>query len=92
MTAPVASTTGATALSPDVKLRKAAQAFEAVFLRQILGSARSSSLGEGLFDSDKTDQFRELSDAKLADTMAEGGALHVADLLVRKLGAKVSAK
>ena len=94
MTTPLASSapaTGTPAPAADAKLRKAAQAFEAVFLRQILGAARSSSLGDGLFESDQTDQFRELQDAKTADTMAQSGALHIADLLVQKLGARVTA-
>ena len=93
MTDPIASSpvaAGAAAPAADAKLRKTAQAFEAVFLRQILGAARASSLGDGLVDSEKTDQFREMQDAKLADTMAQGGALHIADLLVQKLGAKVA--
>jgi flagellar protein FlgJ len=76
--------------SPELaKLKKVGQQFEAVFLRQMIGSMRSASLGDGVFDSSATDQFREMSDAKMADTMAGKGALGVADLLVKQLGARL---
>lgn len=87
-----ASTTAATARTSaeQAKLRKAAQAFEAVFLRQMIGSMRTSSLGDGLFDSSASDQFRDMADSKLADSMAQKGALHIADMLVKQFGARVS--
>jgi flagellar protein FlgJ len=72
------------------KLKSVAKQFEAVFMRQLIGSMRSSSLGEGVFDSSATDQFRDMSDSKLADSMADKGVLHVADLLVKQFGAKLS--
>lgn len=71
------------------KLRKVGQQFEAVFLRQMIGSMRSASLGDGMFDSSATQQFRDMSDAKMADAMAGKGALGVADLLVKQLGARL---
>lgn len=80
----------APAAAPElVKLRKVAQQFEAVFLRQMIGSMRSASLGDGIFDSSATTQFRDMSDSKMADAMAGKGALGVADLLVKQLGARL---
>jgi len=78
--------------SPDqAKLKKAAQAFEAVFVRQLIGSMRSASgEGEGLFDSEATKQFQDMADAKTADAMAQKGALHIADMLVKQYGARLS--
>jgi flagellar protein FlgJ len=77
--------------APDqAKLKKAAQAFEAVFLRQMIGSMRTSSLGDGLFDSSASQQFRDMSDGKLADSMASKGALHIADMLVKQFGARLA--
>jgi len=76
--------------SPELaKLKKVGQQFEAVFLRQMIGTMRSASLGDGMFDSSATEQFRELSDAKMADAMSQKGALGVADLLVKQLGARL---
>jgi flagellar protein FlgJ len=74
----------------DDKLKNVAKKFEAVFMRQMIGTMRSASLGDGMFDSSATQQFRDMSDAKLADSMAEKGTLHVADLLVKQFGAKLS--
>jgi len=91
----IASTTAAAAkaATPEAdKLKEAAKQFEAVFLRQIIKSMRSASGsdGDGLFDSSSTQQFRDMSDAKLADQMAAKGTLHIADMLVKQYGARLS--
>ena len=91
----VATTTaiaGASKATPQAKadLEKTAKAFEAIFLRQMIATMRSSSLGDGLTDNDATGQFRDMSDARTADNMAETGRFGIADLLVRQLGAKVA--
>lgn len=72
------------------KLKKTAQQFEAVFLRQLIGSMRAASPGDGLFDTDSSKQFRDMSDAKTADNMASKGVLGIADLLVKQFGARLS--
>lgn len=72
-------------------LQKAAQQFEAIFLRQMMGAMRSASLAEGISDSSATDQFRDMADARTADSMASRGTLGIADMLMRQFGAKVSA-
>jgi flagellar protein FlgJ len=97
MTNPISTNTAAATTaapggaSPELaKLKKTAQAFEAVFLRQMIGSMRTASLGDGIFDSDATKQFQDMSDAKTADLMAGKGALGIADLLVKQFGARVA--
>ena len=92
MTTPVVSTGtagSATTAAPDLqkKLKTAAEAFEAVLLRQMLGSMRSASLGDGVFDSSATEQFRDMADAKTADSMAHKGVFGIADLLIKQYGA-----
>lgn len=62
----------------------AAQAFEAVFLRQMIGSMRQASLGEDMLGSAATDQFRDMSDARLADQMAATGGFGIAQMLVKQ--------
>jgi len=87
--APAAPTTA----SPDqAKLKKAAQAFEAVFVRQLIGTMRSASGDEndGLFDSEATKQFQDMADGKTADAMAGKGALHIADMLIKQYGARMA--
>ena len=71
------------------QLKTAAKAFEAVFLRQMIGSMRQASLGEDILGSSATQQFREMSDAKVADEMAETGSLGIAQLLLNQFEAKL---
>ena len=68
----------------DRRLREAAQAFEAVFLRQMIGSMRQAKLGEDLLGSDAGDQFRDMADARLADTMAERESFGIAEMLLNQ--------
>jgi peptidoglycan hydrolase FlgJ len=69
-------------LSPN-GLGQVAQQFEAIFLRQMIASMRSPSLGDELFGSDASNQFRDMSDARLADSMA--GQFGIAQLLEKQL-------
>ncbi|HEY0114452.1 MAG TPA: rod-binding protein [Allosphingosinicella sp.] len=70
----------------QAQLRAAAEAFEAVFLRQVIGSMRQAKLGEDLFGSAATDQFRDMADGQLADSMAGQGSFGIADLLLQQFG------
>lgn len=73
------------------QLKAAAKQFEAIFTRQIMKSMRDSKLADDdLFGSDATDQFREMQDSKLADQLADKGAIGIADLLVKQFEARVS--
>jgi len=92
-TAPPPTTTGAAAVPAGqrAQLKAAAQSFEAVFARQLIGSMRTSGLGDDLFGSEAADQFRDMSDSRLADSMASSGALGIAALLERQLSALVPA-
>ena len=65
-------------------LAQTAKQFEAIFLRQMIASMRSPSLGDDLFGSDASNQFRDMSDARLADSMA--GKFGIAQLLEKQLG------
>lgn len=70
----------------QAQLKAAAEAFEAVFLRQLIGSMRQAGLGEDILGNNATDQFRELSDAKLADQMAATGSFGIAEMLLKQFG------
>jgi len=80
----IASTAPATAAGITPEVRKVAKDFEAVFLRQMIGAMRTASLDDGLFDNSAGDQFRDMADARLADSMA--GGFGIADLLARQIG------
>jgi flagellar protein FlgJ len=82
------STTTATTATTDpkaAKLKSAAQAFEAVFLRQMIGTMRQAGLGDGMLDSDASNQFRDMADSKLADSMSQKGVLGIADMLIKQM-------
>lgn len=81
----VTGTSGAGTAQVDPKLAQAAKAFEAIFMRQMIGAMRSSSLSDGLFDSSATDQFRDMADARTADDLAAGSHLGIASLLLKQL-------
>jgi peptidoglycan hydrolase FlgJ len=94
VTAPVSSTAPAAPAAGQTvdqkQLRAVAEQFEAVMLRQMIGSMRSASLSEGMFDNGGTEQFRDMSDARTAENMAKHGALGIADLLVKQFGARLA--
>ncbi len=70
----------------DPELRKAAEAFEAVILRQMMASMRKAKLGDDIMGSGATDNFREMADARLADSMATLRQFGIADLVEKQLG------
>ena len=86
MIAPVI--TSAAAKPPAADLQKAAQKFEAVFLRQMIAAMRQGKLSKDLLGSSATDNFREMADANTADTMAKRGAFGIARLVEQQLGGK----
>lgn len=82
-TAPAAAADPAKAKQLE-KLKGAAQQFEAVFLRQMMSSMRSASLGDDILGSEASNQFRDMSDARTADEMAKRGTLGVAEMLLKQ--------
>ena len=57
-------------LGTSANLDEAAAKFEAIFITTMLRSARSAKLGDGLMDSDAVNQFRDMQDVNVAETMA----------------------
>lgn len=70
------------------QMQKVAKQFEAVFMRQMIGSMRQAGLADGAFDSSATDQFRDMADSRTADSMAETGGFGIAQMLMRQFDAK----
>jgi len=88
----LAGTGGPQTTAQREQLKAVAQQFEAIFLRQMIGSMRQAKLSEDdLFDSSATDQFTEMSDARLADSMASTSGLGIADMLLRQFDRKAGA-
>ena len=70
----------------DPGLEKAAKAFEAVFLRQMIGAMRSATKGDTLLGSDAGNQFRDLMDSRLADDMAGKQSFGIAEMVLKQFG------
>lgn len=72
----------------QTEIKKAAHAFEAIFVRQLLSTMRGASGGESIDGSSAVDQFQELSDAHMADGLADKGGLGIANMLLQQLEKK----
>lgn len=75
----------------DPALRKAAENFEAVMLRQLIGTMRKAKLADDYLGSSATDSFREMADARVADSMASLGQFGIADLVEKQLQSRTGA-
>ena len=60
--------------------------FEALFIGMMLESARSASLGSGLFDGGETEQYLQLMDRQVALELARNGGFGFGKMLVQQLG------
>ena len=86
MSAPsaIAAATGATPSAERQKLRKAAEGFEAMFVRQILAAARKGSFGgeKDLFGGNPVgggdDTFTQMRDERFAEIAAQSGTIGLA--------------
>jgi peptidoglycan hydrolase FlgJ len=82
---PVSPATSATGQqSADrAQLRKAAQGFEAIFVRQMLTAARAATLGgsDALFGSQAQETFAAMRDERFAEIAANTGAFGLAKQL-----------
>lgn len=88
-TGPVAtSAIAAPAGSSNEDLRKAAQAFEAIFLRQLLSSARAADFGgEDLIGGPGVEQFEAMRDEHFADVASRQGVFGLAAAIERQVAA-----
>lgn len=69
-----------------IRLEKAAEGFEAIFIRQLLKTMRSTLSGEGIFGKGSVGEiYGDMMDNALADILAKRDALGIADSLYRQL-------
>lgn len=80
-------------LASTANLKKAGEKFEAMFTGMMLKSMRQAKLADPLFDSKALDTFTEMSDAKVAQSMAEHQPLGIGKAMTDFLskGAKTQA-
>jgi len=95
---PIGSTGGVSTdtsrLASKENLDAAGQRFEAIFVGMMLKSMRAAKLGDGLFDSKATEQFRDMQDDKLAQSMAAHAPIGIGKAMTEFLAksAKVEAE
>jgi len=90
-----ASHASVAAVSPaavDPSLKKVAEQFEAVFLRQMIASMRQAKLADDPLDSSATDNFREMADSRTADSIAALGRFGIAQMIEHQLGPRGESK
>lgn len=76
------------------QLRQAARQFEALFVRQMLSSARAAKLGgeDQLFGGQGLETFQQMQDERFADIAAGSGALGFAKSIETQLAALAGLK
>lgn len=74
------------------RLSGAARQFEAIFLRQMLASARKASFGNNLLGGQALDTFRTMQDEHFADIAGKTGALGLAAQIEAQLARFVGGK
>lgn len=67
------------------RLAEAAKGFEAIFVRQMLASARQASIGDPLIGGQGLETFRAMQDSQFADLAAGTGALGLAKQIEAQL-------
>lgn len=77
--------TQAGAADQRAELREAAQAFEAILLRQMLSSARATDFGGNDLFEESDDTFTQMRDESFADIASKSGQLGFADAIERQL-------
>ena len=83
---PIGGTKPAAPVDPG--LRKVAQQFEAIFLRQMIAGMRQAKLSEDVLGSSATDNFVELADARTAESVAALGRFGIAAMIEKQLSGK----
>ncbi len=67
-------------------LEKVARQFESLFVQMMVKQMRQASLGEGIFDSDKTRFYQDMYDKQLSLHLSETGGIGIGKMLREQLG------
>ncbi|TGX53233.1 rod-binding protein [Sphingomonas gei] len=77
-------------LASSDNLEAAGKRFEAIFTGMMLKSMRSAKLGDGLFDSKASEQFRDMQDQQLAQAMAAHAPIGIGKAMTEFLARNAS--
>lgn len=83
---PAQAAQAARSAAPERELLQAAQGFEALFLQQMLQTARAANLGQGLFEGTGSDTTNAMLDRALAESGAGRAGLGLAETIALQLG------
>jgi flagellar protein FlgJ len=78
-------------LASKDSLQAAGKRFESIFVNMMLKSMRQANLGEGLFDSKASEQFRDMQDQQLSQSMAEHAPIGIGKALTSFLAKAAAA-
>lgn len=87
---PIALAIAPAAKSEREQLAASARQFEAIFVRQMLASARKAGFGDALFGNQAADTFHQMQDERFADIAADKGMLGLAAAIEKQLAHKLS--
>ena len=73
----------------DTSLNEAAERFEALFLSQMLKSARAAKLSEDVLGNNATETYYAMMDNELAEKLSKAGNFGIAEALIRQFGKNV---
>ena len=73
-------------LTKDPSLEDIAQEFESIFINQMLKSARSAKLADGLMDNDAFETYQGLLDQEYSKMIAKNHNFGIAEGLIRQFG------
>lgn len=87
MIAPVSLSDSMRMAAQPADLKQVSQAFEAIFLRRILASARATQFDDsGLFSGEAMRTFRQMQDDQFAEIAAGQGGFGLAKMIEAQLG------
>ena len=67
-------------------LEKTAEQFESLFIHMMVKSMRSTTSGEGIFDSEQSQFYQQMFDQQISVDMARKRQVGIADILISQLG------
>jgi len=73
-------------------LEAAGKRFEAIFVNMMLKSMRTAKLADGLFESKASDQFRDMQDQQLSQSMAEHAPIGIGKAMTEFLSRAAKAE
>ena len=80
-------------ISDDLKLRDAANEFEAIFIQQMLKTMRKTSIESDLIPKSEGEKlFQSMLDEKYSEISAKSGSLGLGDMIYKQLKTHVNRK